>query len=142
MPYMLATQTIDTEVLTQIVKKTDSALVLFFVIAAIAAVPVCYYLYKHAKHRHAVECSRREQDLQREKNIIHVVSSNTEIMAGLKVTLETNNLAIMRTVDRIHDRIDESNTTLKEVSANIARISERSAKPGKPAKPTGHNQTH
>jgi hypothetical protein len=123
-----AMETLDTELLREIVQSTDSSLVLFFVVIAVIAVPVCYFLHKNSRHRHAVECSRREQDNKRELNLIQVITSNTAIMEGLKTTLDNNNAALSKTIERIHTRIDNQNDTLQLIFAAINKMTRNNGK--------------
>jgi len=100
------TPAIDSELLKQVVQHTDSSVVLIFVVLSVLALPILYFWHKNNKHRHEVECSRRDKDREREQNIIQVITANTEVMAGLKATLEANNSTLKDTIVRIHDRID------------------------------------
>lgn len=128
--------TVDTEILKHIVTNTDSAIVLVFVIIAVLAVPVGILIHKHNKQKHAAdearrtqeheaEATRRQHDIEREQNIIKVVTANTEVMAGLKTTLDNNNAAMKETIERIHTRIDGQYDILQGISTGIARVIEQ-----------------
>jgi len=115
-------KTVDTEILKHIAQNTDSSLILFFLIAAVILVPVGLLLMKHSKHRHEVECRRREQDRAREQNIIQVITGNTEVMAGIKATLEVNNSTFNASLSRIHDRIDSLNEKAQFIKDAVTRL--------------------
>ena len=77
---------------------------------AVALVPLGILIIKHSKYRHEVECKRREQDRERELQIITVITSNTEAIAGLRSTLV-----------QIHSRIEENTRTLKTIQKKVKR---------------------
>jgi hypothetical protein len=114
-------ETIDTEILKKIIQNTDSGLILFFVILAVVAVPVCLLLQKQFKYRQEAECRRREHDRKSKEIFIQVITSNTEIMTGLKATLDANNAALLHTVERIHNRLDGQNETLQLICGAILK---------------------
>jgi len=102
-------------VLEAIVNNTDSSLILFFVIIAVIAVP--FYV---------ASSRRRKQDkaheIQRDERLLKVITDNTSVMSGLKVTLDSSKIDTKTTLDRIHTRIDEQVATIQSIAVDLARI--------------------
>ncbi len=76
-----AVPVLDVELLKQIAESTSNDLILFFVILALVAVPLLVVLQRG-------NAKRREQDAEREQNLITVIQSNTEAMSGVKHSLD------------------------------------------------------
>ena len=112
-------------IIAGIVEKTDSDLILFFVLLLLATACVCLPLYKTVKagrsQRMEHENKRQERMMEREKLIIGVISANSEIIAGLKTTLEMTSANIISSFDRVHDRLDDHGFMLAEQGAALSR---------------------
>lgn len=65
---------------------------------------------------------RQDKHIEREREIIKVITANTEVMAGLKVTLETTRATTNTYLTRIDTNNDEQNMKLSEMTAYIVRI--------------------
>jgi len=105
-----------------IVEHTASELILFFIIVAIAMIPLYYLMLKGRK-------ADRQHDLDREQQIIKVIqensvaiSANTAVIAGLQTNLADNGASIGKALDRIHDRLNGHGTLLTNVVTDIAQI--------------------
>ena len=100
----------ETELLGAIVRETSSELVLFAIVIVVALVVVMLPIYimmtKERKHKYDRENIRQQQYIDREKEIIRVITANTEVSAGLKATLDNIGNNINNGIIRIHDRID------------------------------------
>lgn len=106
-------------VLEQVTTKTQSELILFFIILAVVLmvliVPLYTLILKDRKEKNKQESDRLGQYMEREKRIIEVVTANTEVMASLKTTLDRDGKATTASIERVHDRLDklvETDTTL------------------------------
>ena len=102
-------------VLETVANATNSDLILFFVICAVVAVP--FYV---------ASSRRRKQDktheIEREKLLLEVVKENTAVISGLKVTLDSSKVDTKDTMTRIHERIDDLNGKVGDLTVDIARI--------------------
>ena len=114
------------QLLQEIVKQTNSELILFFIIVSVALVlvfvPIYRMMHKERKERLAHENERQDKYIEREREIIRVITSNTEVMSGLKTTLETMNATTNTSFVRIHERMDAQGITLSEQSVAISRV--------------------
>ena len=116
----------ETDLLDSIVSNTQSELILFFVIIVIAMVLVLLPLYtlisKDRKQKDHIENIRQDRFVEREKQIIQVITANTEIMAGLKTTFEITGLSTNASLDRIYERVNYQNSKFAELSLEIVQI--------------------
>ena len=107
------------QILQEILKKTHSELIVFFVILLIILVAVIIPLYamslRGRKERLAHENARENQ-------IISVITKNTEVISSLKATLEISGNATSDSLARIHDRIDGQYKNCAECGASLARV--------------------
>ena len=114
-------------IIEQIVKETQSELILFFIILAvfliIIMIPLFTLVLKDRKHKNQLENERLQQYIDRESRIIQVITANTEVMTGLKTTLERDVLTTSTSLSRIHDRIDDTNRIIITQGETLARIS-------------------
>jgi membrane-anchored glycerophosphoryl diester phosphodiesterase (GDPDase) len=72
---------VDIEFMKQIAERANSDLLLFFIILAVAIVPVLYVLQRG-------NASQAKQNAEREQNIIEVIKSNTEAMCGVRASID------------------------------------------------------
>ena len=110
------------QIVQEIVGKTHSELILFFVLVIVALVIVVMPLYS------IVRKDRRERakdDIDQRKLTLSVVSANTEVMAGLKTMLDVMNATMERSrsdtkesFQRIHERLDLTLKQLDEITAS------------------------
>jgi hypothetical protein len=110
------------KVLTDAIEKAESDIILLVVILAavllVLTLPLYGLILKDRKHQREVEVKRRESEtaasndrqdkyMEREQRIIEVVTSNTQVMASLRTTLERDGKLTSASLDRIHKRIDD-----------------------------------
>lgn len=118
--------TTEAEVLNRIIQKTQSDLILFFVIIVVAMVVVLLPLYglisKDRKVKLQHENDRHSRYIEREAQIIQVVTANTEVMASLKNTLEANGISMSKSLDRIHERMDGNMKSGEKLAADMEHI--------------------
>lgn len=116
----------EAKLLDKVVGNTQSELILFFVIIVIAMVIVLLPLYtlisKDRKQKDQIENIRQDKYIERERQIIQVITANTEIMSGLKATLETNGVSTIAALERVHERIDYPSSKITEIFSGIANI--------------------
>ena len=98
-----------------IIDATSSELILFFIIVAVALIPLYTLVLRgrKAENQHA-----RERDQQ----LIEVIKENSAVLSGLKVTLDNNGTTFVKALDRVHDRMDNQNNALAAISADLAKI--------------------
>lgn len=120
------TSTNETDLLDKIVGNTQSELILFFVIIVVAMVIVLLPLYslmsKDRKQKNQLENVRQDKFIEREKQIIQVITANTEVMAGLKTTLEATGLSTTASLERIYERINNQSAKFAEIGIEMAQI--------------------
>ena len=106
-------QTYYQRIMHDIVSQTDSSLIIFFILVIISMVifilPFYVIILKDRKEQRVQDNIRHERYIKREREIIHVVTANTEAIAGLKSTMDITVTSNASTFTRIHDRIDEQN---------------------------------
>jgi len=116
----------ETNVLNGIVNKTQSDLIFFFIILTIVLVVVLLPLYnmmmKDRKEKQNAENVRQDKYIEREKQIIQVITANTEVMSGLKTALDASGATTNSSLVRVQERMDSQNTKIGEISVDIALI--------------------
>jgi len=114
------------EVLGNVVDRTQSELILFFIIMSIVLVAVLLPLYgmmmKDRKSKHEADNIRQDKYIEREKQIIQVITANTEVLAGIRTTLESSGASTNSSLSRIHDRIDAQSIKLATLTASVIQI--------------------
>ena len=109
------------QILTDIVNRTDSVLILFFVLAIVALIGVILPLYR-LRTKHRAEVMAHEKEMERERadreagrvrEIITVVSTNTEAMHQLNAVIGVLAAASDTAHQRMQDSISEMAFCLK-----------------------------
>lgn len=115
--------------MAKIIDKTDSVLIIFFVLLILFLVIAFIPIYKlMIKGREVVtnnENDRMDMAVKREALIIEVVTKNTEVISGLKVLFETTlnpllndlenkSVDIIEKLDEIKNKIDDMARILPE----------------------------
>lgn len=121
----------EAEILKEVAGKTNSELILFFILLIVAMLIILLPLYrmimKDRKERikQEAESSDKRQDkyIEREREIIKVITANTEVMAGLKTTLEKSGTDTTAYVIRIHARIDTIGNDIGHIKSTVAHLS-------------------
>jgi hypothetical protein len=114
------------QLMQEIISKTQSELILFFVIVAVVLVmvyiPIYRMMHKERKERLSQENIRQDKYIEREREIIKVITANTEVNAGLKTTLEMMNNDTKTSFSRIHERLDGQSTTIASVQTTLGEV--------------------
>jgi adenylate kinase family enzyme len=123
--------------LQEIAEKTNSDLILFFIVVAVVLVvffiPLYAMIMKDRKERNSVAAQRQRDEneaagvrqdkyMEREKRIIEVVTANTAVMSSLKTTLERDGMATNASLERIHERIDRQCANGTELVREIVQV--------------------
>ncbi len=126
----------ESQVLQDVVQKTDSGIILFAVVVVVALIafyiPLYTIIVKDRRERRVneaqrakdeIEASNARQDkyMERERGIIQVVTANTEVMASLKSTLERDGQANLASLERIHTRIDGAEKAIGGLSGQLVK---------------------
>ena len=106
-------------IINEIIQKTSSELILFFILVIIMLVIVFLPLYRMMIKARK---ERNEQHFEREKQVIGVITANTNVISGLKTTLEFTSSNTSSSFTRIHDRIDKQTEKQTELGADAMRI--------------------
>ena len=127
----------ETEILNKIVSETKSELILFFVIMTVALVvfllPVYIMVMKDRREHRVAEGkrvtaeaeannTRQDKYIEREKEIIRVITANTEVIAGLKATLEIMSTSTNTSLIRIHERLDTQQGLCTARNADVTKL--------------------
>ena len=92
------------EIINAVINKTDSVMILFFVLFIIGMVAAFIPIYRmQLKDRKEL----REYDKERQEIYVKVVTANTEAMVGIKTLMEANISDTKEGLRRIHMRIDD-----------------------------------
>jgi len=110
------------QVLQEMVQKTDSSLIMFFVIILIMSVVFYIPLYrmqiKERKERTEIENLRQDKEFERQQQILSVITSSTEATTTLNATMHHVNEAITTALDKIDDDVIK-------VYGSISKLHER-----------------
>ena len=110
------------QIVMEIGSKIHNELILFFVIVLIIIIPLYHMTLKGRKENLAHENARHDKYLEREKQLINVITANTDAISGLKATLDLSRTSTSDSLARIHDRIDGQYKNCAECGASHARI--------------------
>lgn len=125
----------ETDILGKVVDKTDNGIILALVVFAVVIVAIAVLivsLYKtisdERKNRmeadRASSETRQDKYIEREREIIKVVTANTEVMAELKTTLEKNGDNTSSAISQISGRIDVTASDISKIKSDISRLAE------------------
>jgi sensor domain CHASE-containing protein len=116
------------QLLSEVAQRSNSELIYFFIIVAVVLAIVCIPMYrmmlKERKERLIQESIRQERYIEREREIIKVISENSAVIAGLKATFELTGASNHSSFSRVHERLDEiiqHNTTVKVTLDEVIR---------------------
>lgn len=102
----------ETEIFNKIIEKTDSTLILFFILMMIACVIVFLPLYKlilkSKAEKNEADAIQTEKAIKRETQLLDIIEKNTEVISELKTILNNTSMAFF-----------ESYHQLSEISKNI-----------------------
>ena len=90
------------QIFETIVNRTDSSLILFFVIAAVMVLPLYGLLLKDRKATRLHEANMQAQHATRENTILDVVRDTTAAITECTTVIK----GAQSTLDRIHGRLD------------------------------------
>jgi heme/copper-type cytochrome/quinol oxidase subunit 2 len=114
------------QIVSEVVNKTTSELILFFVLVLVMLIvfflPLYSMMRKERKERHEQDNIRQDKYIEREKQVIGVITANTQVISGLKTTLEISNTATTSSFARIHDRLDFQSEKMSAQGESIARF--------------------
>ena len=98
------------EIIIDLINRTNSELILFCVLIVVAFVvafiPLYAMILRDRRDRAADSNLRHDKYLEREREIIKVVSANSEVIAGLKTMLELTGSSMNSSFVRVNERID------------------------------------
>ena len=92
------------EIIKEVMQRTNSELMLFFILLLVAMVVVWIPLYRMMR-KDRIE--RVKLDFERERSILDVVTANTDVISELKTTMGIFSKSTNSSFSRIHDRIDQ-----------------------------------
>jgi len=108
------------------VQKTGSELLLFFVIAILGMVlvfiPVLAMLIRDRRAREKLERERENRYIEREKQLMNVLTQNTEAITALKTVFQLTNDNARSALERVHKRIDDHGTALDYITRSVDEI--------------------
>jgi hypothetical protein len=122
----LAREVPSLDAIHEVVRRTESELILFFTLFLVALIsffiPMYRLISKNRGEDRKAEANRQERYMEREKRIIEVVTANTEVMAGLKATLDKDGKTTTASLERIHTRIDEQGGAIAKAQATLDEV--------------------
>ena len=115
-----------TDVLKEVTSRTNSELILFFVIVAVVLiilmVPIYRYTINNAREKRKFQNDQNEMQAKRDAEYIKVIQHNSDVNSQLKTMLELNNLNCIQCkaehqekLDIAIEKIDLHNDKLVEV---------------------------
>jgi hypothetical protein len=121
------------QILEKIAAQTNSELILFFILVVVALVvfmiPMYRMMMKDRADKAERDGTRQDKYIEREKQIIAVITANTEVISGLKAMLEITSAATNSSFTRLHERIDKQcnncfdhGTLLRGLEASLNEI--------------------
>lgn len=118
------------EILSQVIEKTDSVLILFFIVTIIflvvALIPIYKLVIKNRANIADTENNKIDKSIKREALIIDVITKNTEVISGLKMifenTLDPSLSSLENKVDDILLYINKIDSKIEEISSSLKEI--------------------
>ena len=108
-----------------IVGAASSELILFFVLVAVSIVPAYGLIIRDRVAGRKHDAEKQVKYLEREKEVIAVIKENSSVIAALRVVLENHGDRVVKSIERINDRIDK---IADDISQTKAMLSERGYK--------------
>jgi len=134
------------QILQDAIQKAESDIIVFFAIIAVILIafmlPFYVIIIKDRKDQRKAESkrielenedrnSRQDKYMERESRIIDVITANTEVISGLRTTLEISNSATANSFTRVHERLDDQSANIASMRATqkeaVRKLSEISA---------------
>lgn len=109
----------EADIVQKVLAKTNSELIVFFVLVVIVLTVVVMPLYSMISRDRK---ERTTHEHARQDTLLEVISANSDVMAGLKTALETTSASTNSTIGRIHERIDRQNDNQAKQDLALARI--------------------
>lgn len=114
------------EIFKSIIQSTHSELILALIVVVVFLIAVSRLMVKDRKERQVQEdnarIERQQQYIKREAQLLEIISRNTEVIAGLKASLDNNGITTSKSFERVHDRIDELFDNQREILKEFAEI--------------------
>ncbi len=113
----------ETEILNQIIEKTDSILVIFFILLLIACILVFIPFYKlfsqNRADKNETEVMKLEKYIQRESQLLEVITKNTEVISELKILFETTIHSFTTSNEKINERVTAVDDKVDMVATKV-----------------------
>ena len=113
----------ETEILNQIIEKTDSILVIFFILLLIACILVFIPFYKlfsqNRADKNETEVMKLEKYIQRESQLLEVITKNTEEISELKILFETTIHSFTTSNEKINERVTAVDDKVDMVATKV-----------------------
>ena len=125
------------DVLHEVINKAESDIILLFVIAAVAMVifmlPLYGMILRDRKERRVSEAARikdetdaantrQDKYMERERQIIAVITANTEAITSLKSIFEISSTSTTSSFARVHDRLDKQAQAAGQMQATLDEV--------------------
>lgn len=112
----------ETTIINELIKKTDSVLIIFFVLVIISSVIVIFPIYrlmiKEKNKKNESENERLDKYIKRESQLLDIISKNSEIISQLKTLLEITSNNFNDTVNKLHDKISSIDDKIDNISGH------------------------
>ncbi len=111
------------ELLNSIIEQTDSVLVIFFILVIIGGILILIPIYKlfskNKADKNEIEVAKLEKYIQRETQLLDVITKNTEVISEIKVLFETTIKNFSESNDSLNEKFTDVDDKLDIVVTKV-----------------------
>lgn len=111
------------ELLNNMIQKTDSILIIFFILMMMACILVLIPFYKiiskNKADKEETEAARLDKYMQRESELLEVITKNTEVISELKALFEATIHNFSASNDKLNERFTAVDDKVDKVVTQV-----------------------
>ena len=108
-----------TNIIEGVLNKTDSVLILFFILMTAALIPFYKVFSKERKERSEQENKRQEKYIEQNNLMIKALNEVSSAVAKLDKLIEVNTNDSKASLERVHNRIDQMTLLINKIYFKI-----------------------
>ncbi len=111
------------ELLNSIVEKTDSVLVIFFILVILGGIliliPVYKLFSKNKADKNETEVTKLEKYIQRETQLLDIITKNTEVISEIKILFEVTIKNFSESNSNLNERFNVFDDKVDNITSTV-----------------------
>ena len=111
------------ELLNSIVEKTDSVLVIFFILVILGGIliliPVYKLFSKNKADKNETEVTKLEKCIQRETQLLDIITKNTEVISEIKILFEVTIKNFSESNSNLNERFNVFDDKVDNITSTV-----------------------